>query len=576
VPAQHSAPAHRSAPGQRPAPGPQAPRGSWAAPLAPDGGGDAVPQPLPPRGAGHGRRPHPARRGPIRGFPPVPGQPEPVYPPGQFSDWNRPSVRAAWLGISRLGDAHGEPEPEPGYSLLAISDPSADSTATQTLAAIDDGSWAPRMRRDWRSHAEDAAPLSTRRPPRPTGPEATGPGATGPGATSTGGTGAGAAGSTASGAAAGSIAAGRRGRAGHGATGEHSTSQHSTSQPGTGQHGTHQPGTGQHSTSQHSTVRRGASPRDTGPHRASDLAGQQAAGPGGQQTATAAAALAGGQQAEARSEAVPAAPAETVGGGRRPGGSGAGRAVPGRRGRGHKRSNMMMAALLLSPVLVVVLVVVGYVYVTGKHVSTASHPVTLPTHPLPTVSASPTPTLGPWKHIQNRTLDTQPLTLKELFPVHFTAGLTGARTIDKASEKCIRALIGSGLQKAVHKAHCTQVLRASYLSGDRKLMATIGVLNLLNAKAAERAGKASGTHQFIKQLAAKHGPTRRLTKGTGLEEADVLGHYLILTWAEFANLHKPSGKKQLSELKKFSTDLITGTANISLSSRMVTGSPRIP
>jgi len=485
-----------------------------------------------------------------------------VYPPGQFSDWNRPSVRAAWLGISRIGDGHAEPEPEPGYSLLAVSDPSADSTATQTLAAIDDGSWAPRMSRDWRSHAEDAAPLSTRRPPR-----AAGPGATRPGAAGARVTGAGAAGS---GAPAGNVAAGRRGgRGGHGATGPHSTGQFRTGQFATGRVATGQPGAGRPGAGQPGTA-----PPGTGPSGTSDLAGQQAGGTGSQQAAGQAADVAGGgQQAGARSEA---APAETAGRRRRSGGSGAGRAAPARRGRGRGRSNMMMAALLLSPVLVVVLVVVGYVYVAGRHASPASHPVTLPTHPLPTVSASPTPTLGPWKHIQNRTLDSQPLTLKELFPVHFTAGLTGAKTIGKAGDKCIRALIGSSLQKAVHKAHCTQVLRASYLSGDHKLMATIGVLNLRNAKAAERAGKASGTHQFIKQLAAKHGPTRRLTKGTGLEEADVLGHYLILTWAEFANLHKPAGKKQLAELKKFSTDLITGTANISLSSRMVTGSPRIP
>jgi hypothetical protein len=238
---------------------------------------------------------------------------------------------------------------------------------------------------------------------------------------------------------------------------------------------------------------------------------------------------------------------------------------------------MMMAALLLSPVLVVVLVVVGYVYISGKRTPAAPHAAAVvPTAPAPTVAPSPTPTLGPWKHIQNRTLDTLPLTLKELFPVHFTAGLAGARTIDKATRKCTHAVIGNALQTAVHKAHCTQVLRASYLSGDRKLMATIGVLNLLNVKDAEKAGKASGAHQFIKQLAAKHGLTRKLTKGTGLEEADVLGHYLILTWTEFTNLHKPSGKKQLAELKKFSADLIQGTANISLTSRMVTGAAKTP
>lgn len=509
-------------PGQQPSSGHR----SRPAPLTPDDAGGAVPQPLPARGTAQDRRPHPARRGTIRGFPPVPGQPEPVYPPGQFSAWNRPSVRAAWLGISRISDGHGEPEAEPGYSQLATSDPSADSTATQTLAAIDDGSWAPlRARRDWGSHAEEAAPLATRRPARP--------GVSGAAAAALGGT------------ATGDVAAGRRGRqAGQGLAGPHAVGSQSTGPPTTG-------------------------PPSAAARDASDLADR----PGGQR----AAAGAGGQPAGARSEAaLPAAPAEAAGGRRRSEESGAERPAPARRGRTHKRSNMMMAALLLSPVLVVVLVVVGYVYVTGKHTAASPHPAALATHPLPTASASPTPTLGPWKHIENRTLDTQPLSLKELFPARFTAGLTGVRTIDKASEKCIRALIGSGLQKAIHKAHCTQVLRASYLSGDRKLMATIGVLNLLNVSAAERAGKASGTHQFIKQLAAKHGPTRHLTKGTGLEEADVLGHYLILTWTEFANLHKPSGKKQLAELKKFSTDLITGTANISLSSRMVTGAPRIP
>ena len=30
-----------------------------------------------------------ANKGPIRGFPPAPGQPPPLYPPGQFSAWNR-------------------------------------------------------------------------------------------------------------------------------------------------------------------------------------------------------------------------------------------------------------------------------------------------------------------------------------------------------------------------------------------------------------------------------------------------------------------------------------------------------
>ena len=232
-----------------------------------------------------------------------------------------------------------------------------------------------------------------------------------------------------------------------------------------------------------------------------------------------------------------------------------------------------MTALLLAPVLVVVLVAAGYVYVSSRPTPTSAPQAAAPTSPAPAPS-SPAPTLGPWKHISNRTQDTTPLTDSELFPATFSgAGFGGTRTIVRTSTKCLRAVIGGTLRASVHKAHCTQVLRASYLSADHKLMATIGVLNLINVSAAKRVGKASGATEFIKQIPAAHGPTRKLDKGTGLEEADVMGHYLILTWAEFADLHKPSGHKQLNELKDFSTELITGTANKSLTSRMLTGKP---
>ena len=111
---------------------------------------------LPPRGVPSPARGSPRRRGPIRGYPPMPGQPGPVYPPGQFSDWNRPSVRASWLGANGHGDGAGEADAEPGYSVLATSDPSADATATQTWAVIDDtGGWSPPpLARDVSAHTD--------------------------------------------------------------------------------------------------------------------------------------------------------------------------------------------------------------------------------------------------------------------------------------------------------------------------------------------------------------------------------------------------------------------------------------
>ena len=159
-----------------------------------------------------------------------------------------------------------------------------------------------------------------------------------------------------------------------------------------------------------------------------------------------------------------------------------------------------------------------------------------PTDPSP----SPSPSLGPWGHIGSRALDPAPLTLAELFPAQFTGpGANYARTADKGKTHCAAALMGSQLVTAVSQAGCTQAMRASYLSADHKLMGTIGVLNLVTAAAAEKAGKASGPSEFIAQLPAATGPTQNLTKGNGFEAAEVKGHYLVLVWAEFANLRAP-------------------------------------
>jgi hypothetical protein len=227
----------------------------------------------------------------------------------------------------------------------------------------------------------------------------------------------------------------------------------------------------------------------------------------------------------------------------------------------------------MAPVVVVILVVAVIVYLGSRPVPTAGSA----TEAAPAAAPSATPTLGPWQHITSQAVDSQPLSAHELYPARFTdGGSTGNRTVRRTNTKCTNAVIGSALQAAVRKGGCTQVLRASYLSSNRKVMATIGVLNLADVAAAEKAGKASGAAQFIRQLPGPHGPTRNLTKGTGIEVAEVKGHYLILIWTEFANLGAPKGKKQRRELTKFAADLFAGTANVSLTSRMVTGQPANP
>ncbi len=86
----------------------------------------------------------PSGRGPVRGFPPAPGAPDPVYPPGQFSPWNSAELRTA-AGRANHSAGLGPDLGEPGYSQLAVSDPAADATATQTWAVLDEaqlgGEW---------------------------------------------------------------------------------------------------------------------------------------------------------------------------------------------------------------------------------------------------------------------------------------------------------------------------------------------------------------------------------------------------------------------------------------------------
>jgi hypothetical protein len=227
----------------------------------------------------------------------------------------------------------------------------------------------------------------------------------------------------------------------------------------------------------------------------------------------------------------------------------------------------------MAPVVAVILVVAVIVYLGSRPVPTVGSAAEAG----PAVSPSASPTLGPWQHITSQAVDSQPLSAHELYPARFTdGGSAGTRTVERTNTKCTNAVIGSTLQAAVRKGGCTQVVRASYLSSNRKVMATIGVLNLSDVAAATRAGKASGAAQFIRQLPGPRGPTHNLTKGTGIEVAEIKGHYLILIWTEFADLGAPKGKKQRRELTNFSADLFAGTANVSLTSRMVTGEPANP
>ena len=249
-------------------------------------------------------------------------------------------------------------------------------------------------------------------------------------------------------------------------------------------------------------------------------------------------------------------------------------AAPGRRRGGRtKRRFLSRTWLAAAAVLAVAAGLVSYKFL---YEPTVNAPVP-PTLRLPTTApGSPDfdKTLGKWQHIGTRTEDPEPLTITGLYPPQFVLnGSSYVRTAASVTKTCSLAVYGADLQAALQSGHCTQVLRASYISGDGTMMGTVGVVNLISSSAAQKAGQVTGPQEIIAPLSGKKGPTSKLGNGTGVVQAEIKGHYLILMWAEFANLKSPSGQAQRQTLEQFAANLVTGSANINLSTRMLTGKP---
>jgi hypothetical protein len=187
-------------------------------------------------------------------------------------------------------------------------------------------------------------------------------------------------------------------------------------------------------------------------------------------------------------------------------------------------------------------------------------------------SASPSPSLGPYGHIETRQTDPQPLTVAQLYPASYAdSGATVISTASSLGNNCLGAITGANLQVAVSSAGCTQVARATYVTS-LGMMGTIGVLNLITAAKATAAVQSADASNYVSPVAGTRGPTQKIGQGTGIEEAAAKGHYLILIWVQLTNLAKPNAT-QTAELENFMTGMLQNTANISLSNRLLTGAP---
>ena len=215
-----------------------------------------------------------------------------------------------------------------------------------------------------------------------------------------------------------------------------------------------------------------------------------------------------------------------------------------------------------------------FIYQPRSATATAENELKLPSTDATAGNPYVTNNVVHWKDIQTRKLDPAPLTIDELYLPAFTiAGNEYLKATASVTKTCGNAVFGDLIQAALQAGGCSQVARASYVSGNGKIMGTIGVANLSSSYWAEKAAKTASATELVAPLTASKGPTKKLLTGTGLAYAEVKGHYLILLYAEFASTKTPTTAAEKQQLVAFCDGMFNGSADISLSHRMLYGKP---
>lgn len=145
--------------------------------------------------------------------------------------------------------------------------------------------------------------------------------------------------------------------------------------------------------------------------------------------------------------------------------------------------------------------------------------------PSPTESTSAAPTQDSGK-LDNRSTDSKPLTLPEMFPKRFhgPSGYTYTRYKTFSSPHCSSAhyVSGAKLRNALSRGKCNQLLVASYVDRKHNVQTNAGIANLTDlphAKAASSVASAQGP--FFRTLPA---PTA-WRRAYAFDEPH--GHYLL-------------------------------------------------
>ncbi|GAA2580073.1 hypothetical protein SMC26_34890 [Actinomadura fulvescens] len=216
--------------------------------------------------------------------------------------------------------------------------------------------------------------------------------------------------------------------------------------------------------------------------------------------------------------------------------------------RGPKPKLLFGAAAAL---LAVVLAVVAAVVLTGGDdgaekatAGTSNGPGVLP------VAYTPQMADKAMIKLARRAADPRPVTQGEAFPAdtktvkYRTYAFTLAAS--QVSADCKSVTWGQRLQGDLAKYGCTQIVRGSYVSQDKRHLGQIAVLNLVSQDGAEQIVRdldPATNAGFVLPLNATGEPA--FGKGFSAAYSQVHGHYVIITWVQRAGGGQPASLNEM-------------------------------
>jgi hypothetical protein len=150
-----------------------------------------------------------------------------------------------------------------------------------------------------------------------------------------------------------------------------------------------------------------------------------------------------------------------------------------------------------------------------------------------------------WNSLDTASQDSRPLTLSEVFNddgaksekdtldnTYFNLQGTGRLDTD-----CVGAVWGASLKSAIQGYGCTQVVRAAYVSADRRWTGQLAIFNLKDVTSANALLNdldPKGGKGFLVPVTGP-APVDRFGKGSTGAESGAYGHFVVVGWAGHAD-----------------------------------------